>query len=127
MIGIGQGWQAAVVLADKAVALATNGGRMIGRGAPFVVHGGGLSAAGVALLVAIVGGAVVAVLLGRRVSAGREAPTTVRQTGGADRGTLAPDDRRTITPGFAHQPAVLRARRGSSGEDGRAQARDERR
>jgi len=120
MIGIGQGTQAAAVLADKAVALVVNGGRTIGRGAPIVLHGGGgLSASGAALLAVLVAGAVAAVLLGRAVRSRTAAPADERRMTGVERGT--------IVPGYGRGPAAVRARRPSGGEDGQAQARDERR
>jgi hypothetical protein len=121
MNGIGQGWQAAVVVADKAVAFTV--GRAAGSPAhalPAAAHGG-LSAMGLALLAAIAAGAVAATVLGGRL----RRRTATRPAAGAPMGGAHSALART--PGFDGRPAVVRARRATgSAEDGRP-GRDERR
>ena len=123
MNGIGQGWQAAVVVADKAVAFAA--GRTAGSPGHVLAPAGhgGLSALGVALLTAIVAGAIAAVVLGggllRGTTATRRAPGA-RATG---------DGRPSIgrAPGIDGRPAAVRARRASRDDEHGRPRRDERR
>ena len=90
---------------------------------PSVVHGGGLSLTGLALLAAIVAGAVATVLRSGRVARGRVAGR--RATGSWRAG----DGREPLggAPGFDRRPVAVRARRATGSDDRGRQGRDERR